>query len=82
MRDVVVAVSKSGNVIVLDRADSPGGAPPLHAEIAAALYGSSSALEGHVYGLGGRDLHPTDIRAVFGGGAPDHVGVRGDAWPA
>ncbi len=30
-------------VIVLDRADSPGGAPPLHAEVATALYGSGCA---------------------------------------
>jgi pyruvate ferredoxin oxidoreductase alpha subunit len=68
--------------IVLDRADSPGGAAPLHAEIAAALYGSGSALESHVYGLGGRDLHPADIRALFAGAAPVHVGLRGEPWPA
>ena len=47
-------------MIVLDRADSPGGAPPLAAEVAAALYGSGATLRGHVYGLGGRDLHPED----------------------
>ena len=64
-------------VIVLDRADSPGGTPPLHAEIASVLYGSSSNLVGHVYGLGGRDLHPEDIRAVFDGGQPAYVGLRG-----
>ena len=55
------------HVIVLDRADSPGGTPPLHAEVAAALYGSDSALRGHVYGLGGRDFHPADVRALFAG---------------
>ena len=48
-------------------ADSPGGTPPLHAEIAAALYGSGSELRGHVYGLGGRDFHPADVRALFAG---------------
>ena len=32
------------SVVVLDRADSPGGTPPLHAEVAAALYGSGCEL--------------------------------------
>jgi hypothetical protein len=35
-----------------------------------------------VYGLGGRDVHPEDLRAVLAGGAPDYVGLRGDAWRA
>ena len=38
-----------------------------YAEIAAALYGAAAELDGHVYGLGGRDLHPPDVRAVFAG---------------
>jgi pyruvate ferredoxin oxidoreductase alpha subunit len=63
-------------VIVLDRADSPGGAAPLHAELAATLYGSDAELRGHVYGLGGRDLHPADVRSVFDGGQPAYVGLR------
>jgi len=68
--------------IVLDRADSPGGSPPLFAETAAALYGSGVALESHVYGLGGRDLHPADVRALFTGNQPLYVGVRGEPCPA
>ena len=70
------------SVIVLDRADSPGGAAPLHAEMAAALYGSGIELRGHVYGLGGRDLHPEDVRHIFAGGAEHHVGLRGEPCPA
>lgn len=66
------------HVIVLDRADSPGGTPPLHAEVAAALYGSGCELTGHVYGLGGRELHPEDVRAVYAGGQPAYFGVRGE----
>jgi pyruvate ferredoxin oxidoreductase alpha subunit len=65
-------------VTVLDRADSPGGVPPLAAELAATLYGSGIELEHHVYGLGGRDLHVDDVRAIFAGGAPAYVGVRGE----
>jgi pyruvate ferredoxin oxidoreductase alpha subunit len=79
---VAEAVGDAARVAVLDRADSPGGCPPLYAEIAAALYGSSIALEGHVYGLGGRDLHPEEIRAVFAGEAPAHIGLRGALWHA
>jgi pyruvate ferredoxin oxidoreductase alpha subunit len=62
---IALALAGVDEVIVLDRADSPGGTPPLHAEVAAALYGSSARLRGHVYGLGGRDFHPADVRAVF-----------------
>ena len=63
---------------MLDRADSPGGAAPLLAETAAALYGSGVELRGHVYGLGGRDLHPEDVREIFGGGAPRYLGLRSE----
>lgn len=61
---------------VLDRADTPGGIPALHAEVAAAAFGLEARLAGHVYGLGGRDLHPDDLRAVFAGDAPSHIGLR------
>jgi pyruvate ferredoxin oxidoreductase alpha subunit len=71
-----------GSVIVLDRADSPGGAAPLHAELAAALYGHGAELRGHVYGLGGRDLHPDDVRRVFAGDVDRYVGLRGETCPA
>jgi pyruvate ferredoxin oxidoreductase alpha subunit len=63
-------------VIVLDRADSPGGAPPLAAELAFALVGLQPSLRSHVYGLGGRDLHPADVRDLFSGSASHYVGVR------
>ena len=74
---VARALRRVESVVVLDRADSPGGTPPLRAEVAAALYGSDCALSGAVYGLGGRDLHPADIRGVFAGAAPSHIGLRG-----
>lgn len=78
---VAAALAGVEKVIVLDRADSPGGAPPLHAELAAALYGSGCELEGSVYGLGGRDLHPVDIRAVFAGESLSYIGLRGGECP-
>lgn len=81
--DVEIAAALAGarHVIVLDRSDSPGGTPALHAEMAAALYGSGCQLTGHVYGLGGRELHLDDIRAIFAGGQPAYAGVRGDECP-
>ena len=79
---VAAALQDVASVIVLDRADSPGGAPPLHAELAATLYGSACELRGSVYGLGGRDLHPEDIRAAFAGAGLSHIGLRGTACRA
>jgi len=69
-------------VAVLDRADSPGGAPPLFAEVAAALAAGAPALRSYVYGLGGRDLHPADIGDVLAGAARHYVGVRSEPCPA
>ena len=53
------------DIAVLDRADSPGGSPPLFAEIAAAVHGSRARVRSVVYGLGGRELHPEDIEGIF-----------------
>jgi len=71
---LAAAIDGAYEVIVLDRADSPGGTPPLRAEVASSLYGSGVRLSGHVYGLGGRDFHPEDARALF---AHEREGV---AW--
>jgi pyruvate ferredoxin oxidoreductase alpha subunit len=76
--EVREALADAGDVVVLDRADSPGGCPPLAVEVAHA----AGPVRSHVYGLGGRELHPADIRAVFGGAAPKYVGLRGEACPA
>jgi pyruvate ferredoxin oxidoreductase alpha subunit len=78
IEELIIALRDVRHVTVLDRSDSPGGVAPLAAEIAATLYGSGIELEHHVYGLGGRDFHPEDARAIFAGGAPAYVGVRGD----
>jgi pyruvate ferredoxin oxidoreductase alpha subunit len=73
------------SVVVLDRADSPGAAPPLAAEVAHALYGQPARLGSYVYGLGGRDLHGDDIAAVFRNPLPDdiaYLGLRSEQCPA
>jgi pyruvate ferredoxin oxidoreductase alpha subunit len=67
------ALASVDEVIVLDRADSPGGAPPLAVEVAYA----AGPVRSHVYGLGGRDLHPPDLREIFAGDAAHYVGLRG-----
>jgi pyruvate/2-oxoacid:ferredoxin oxidoreductase alpha subunit len=64
--------------MVLDRAASPGGAAPLFAEVTAAVSGRAVDVFGHVYGLGGRDLHPEDVHDVFCGRAPAYIGLRGE----
>jgi pyruvate ferredoxin oxidoreductase alpha subunit len=70
------ALSNVPRAIVLDRALSPGTQPPLYSDLAATLYGSDVELVSHVYGLGGRDLHPADLRGVLRGEAPTAVGLR------
>jgi pyruvate ferredoxin oxidoreductase alpha subunit len=73
LRDALAGIDE---VIVLDRAESPGGAAPLYAEVAAALWGDRCRLRGHVYGLGGRELHPRDILDVLHGRTSRYVGLR------
>ncbi len=79
--DIRAALETVRIVSVLDRADSPGGAPPLFADLAAAVHGLDVELRSFVYGLGGRDLHPEDIRDVFDGRGPAYVGLRGAPCP-
>ena len=78
---IQAVLGQVGTVSVLDRADSPGGAPPLFAEVTVAVAGGSHRVSSYVYGLGGRDLHPGDIRAILDGTAPHYVGVRSTACP-
>jgi pyruvate ferredoxin oxidoreductase alpha subunit len=78
---VRAALTGCDTVAVLDRADSPGGVPPLAGEVIAALAGRPPQVRSHVYGLGGRDLHPPDIREVYTGVAPHYVGLRSDPCP-
>jgi pyruvate ferredoxin oxidoreductase alpha subunit len=76
------SLRRTDAVAVLDRADSPGGIAPLFAEVATLLAGEHPGVRSHVYGLGGRELHPADIRAVFDRTAPHYVGVRKARCPA
>ncbi len=73
VRELLAGVDE---VIVLDRAASPGSRGPLYAEVAATLYGSGSAIRGHVYGLGGRELHLDGVHDVINGAADRYVGLR------
>jgi pyruvate ferredoxin oxidoreductase alpha subunit len=73
---VRAALWRADRVAVLDRSDSPGGTAPLRAEVASSLYGAGPELTGHVFGLGGRDLHPEDVRDVLLGRARASIGLR------
>jgi pyruvate ferredoxin oxidoreductase alpha subunit len=79
---IVESLCRAQFVAVLDRADSPGGIAPLFAEVATLLAGDRPGVRSHVYGLGGRELHPEDIRAVFSRNAPHYLGVRSERCPA
>jgi len=81
--DLRALLAARSTVTVLDRADSPGGAPPLFADVAAALCGTSAELQSVVYGLGGRDLHPGDIRTILASAETrGYAGLRGAPCPA
>ena len=81
------ALSGVPHVAVLDRAGAPGGQPPLFADLCAALHGTDVRLRSFVYGLGGRELHPEDIVAIYAdtshaSDAPTYIGLRGAECPA
>ena len=80
--EIFESLHRADAVAVLDRADSPGGLAPLFAEVATLLAGEHPGVRSHVYGLGGRELHPADIRAVFARTAPHYLGLRSQACPA
>lgn len=52
-------------VAVLDRSMSFGSVSPVYTEVSQALYGTAVNLFTYVYGLGGRDLYPKEIKQVF-----------------
>jgi pyruvate ferredoxin oxidoreductase alpha subunit len=72
------ALNAVDEVIVLDRAGAPGARGPLYTELAATLYGGDIGLRGYVYGLGGRELHPQDVKDIVAGRVDGFVGLRGD----
>jgi pyruvate ferredoxin oxidoreductase alpha subunit len=76
--EIAEVLDGAAEVVVLDRADSPGGSPPLAVEVGYA----AGPVRSHVYGLGGRELHPADIREVFAGTAAHYLGVRSEPCPA
>jgi pyruvate ferredoxin oxidoreductase alpha subunit len=69
-------------VVVLDRADSPGGGAPRSSGPPPLFPRGGAELQGHVYGLGGRDFHPDDLREVVAGVASPYLGLRSEACPA
>jgi pyruvate ferredoxin oxidoreductase alpha subunit len=72
------ALNAVDEVIVLDRAGAPGARGPLYTELAATLYGGDIGLRGYVYGLGGRELHPPDVKDIVAGRVDGFVGLRGE----
>lgn len=68
-REIARALRRIKVVGVLDRALSLGAAPPLFTEIKSALFEVKEKerprVESFVFGLGGRDIGPEDIRELF-----------------
>lgn len=81
-REVAEALAPCKAVAVLDRADSVGASGgPLFTDLRAALEGRAAGLPvvNYVYGLGGRDLLPADIRRVYSRLVRLAAGEGGDA---
>ena len=65
---IVKALSNLKAVAILDRSDSFGAeGGPLFTEIKSALYEAKKKplLTGYIFGLGGRDIFPEDIKKVY-----------------
>jgi pyruvate ferredoxin oxidoreductase alpha subunit len=71
-------------VAIMDRAVSIGAQGPVFPEARSALYESNQRprLTNYVYGLGGRDIRPEDLKHVFNqlirkeGDTVNYLGVR------
>jgi pyruvate ferredoxin oxidoreductase alpha subunit len=91
-QEIAQALSKCKAIVVMDRAQSPGGnGGPIAIEIRSAMYelADKPKMANCIYGLGGRDITLNEIRSVFeraqqmaaGKGPKEfeyYLGVRGD----
>lgn len=66
-QEVGKALASASYVAVLDRSESFGANPPLFSEIKNALYDFKKRpkLKSYIFGIGGRDIKPSDIKKVF-----------------
>ncbi|MGD1060021.1 MAG: pyruvate ferredoxin oxidoreductase, partial [Methanomassiliicoccales archaeon] len=82
--DVSKALEGLKGVAVLDRALSIGSTGPMFPEVRSALYDADDRprLTNYVYGLGGRDVRPDELRSVYKalmrneGETMNYLGVR------
>jgi pyruvate ferredoxin oxidoreductase alpha subunit len=65
--EIAKSLSKTRAVAVLDRSVSYGNYSPVYTEVRSSLYklDKKPELFNHVYGLGGRNIGPSDIEKVF-----------------
>jgi pyruvate ferredoxin oxidoreductase alpha subunit len=66
-QEIAKALAHAKAVAVLDRADSPGAlGGPIFTEVRSALYGRNSfpLIINYIYGLGGRDTGPQELKQV------------------
>ena len=66
--EIKEALKNTKAIAVLDRTDSFGaGGSPTYTEVSSALYGLAKPplMINYIYGLGGRDIVPTDVHKVF-----------------
>jgi pyruvate ferredoxin oxidoreductase alpha subunit len=72
--DFLAAIAGAKNLIVIDRALSPGGTDaPVAAELKSLLYsrGIGKYISGFVVGLGGRDVTRADFKEMYAAASAD-----------
>ena len=70
------AAANSQNVIVIEKAITPGNNSPLYTEIKAALGGEKKNISGYVAGLGGQDISRKNILNIIDRAAKKQKGLN------
>ena len=64
-QELIKATMPNSNIIILEKAVSPGSGGPLALEIKAALSGQKKNIKNYIVGLGGRNISEKEIRDII-----------------
>lgn len=63
--EIKKATAGTNNIIIIDKAVSPGNNSPLYTEVKAALAGERKNISGYIAGLGGQDITKKNILTII-----------------
>ena len=64
-QELIKATASGSNIIILEKAVSPGSGGPLTLEIKAALSGQKKNIKNYIVGLGGKNISEKEIRDII-----------------